>query len=493
MLAAATLILSVGACRSKVDKADAYEAAFDRQMNARAYPAALESIRYAIRLDENEPRRWLKLAKIQSMVNNASGAAVSYQRALDLEPSNIEALENLSILSVRAGQFDLAKEYIGPLLVLQPNDLAGLLTSGAVAMNDKRFADAEKIANSIIAQAPSLAEGYILRARILELSGHARDGIQLLEQRQAIDTDNNDLPRELLSMYRRVGDRDGIRRTALNLYKKFPDDVSYTLEAARAYHAMGRDDDARGLIAKVAQAHSGSASAMTAVAGLWRDIEPAPIAADKIAAMAANTPPHVRATLADLLTSMGESARAATLLAFIAPQPVTVGNIDIQTSYARALYAQHRINEVQDKIDALLAFDATNPGALLLRARLELARGDFMHAATDAGVVVSNDESNEEAALLLASIYAAQGNDVLAAKAFGEARNSFRDSANVVDAQTKWLIGRKRIPEATTMAAAFAHAHPRQFNAWRVYRDVCTAAQDSACLSEARRVIASFS
>jgi hypothetical protein len=116
-----------------------------------------------------------------------------------------------------------------------------------------------------------------------------------------------------------------------------------------------------------------------------------------------------------------------------------------------------------------------------------------MKAATDAGVVANDDSTNEEAALLLASIYAGQGNDVLAAKAFGEARDNFPNSVGVLDAQTKWLLSRKRSKEATDTAAAFAHAHSRQYDGWRIYRDVCTAAQNAACASEARQAIANLS
>jgi predicted Zn-dependent protease len=485
--------LALAACHSDLEKADGLEGLYDKEMSVKAYPAALKTISLAVRLDDNEPRRWLKLAKVQDLVNNSSAAAISYQRALDLEPTNIEALENLAILSVRAGQFGLAKEYIDPLLLLQPNDLAGLLASGAVAMNEKRFADAEKVANTIITQAPALAEGYILRARIIELSGRPRDAIALLEERQKADPANNDLPRELMGMYRRQGDRTGIRRMSITLHAKFPGDTKYALEAARAYHGAGRDDEARALLAELSGKHTGNVSVMNAVAGLWRDIEARPAAVDQIAALAARTPPHVRATLADMLTAMGEPARAATLLSFIADQPVTVGNIDIQGSYARALYALGRVGEVQTKVDDLIAFDRDNPGGLLLRARIELARGDFMKAATDAAIVATGDDTNEEAALLLTQIYAKQGNDVLAAKAFGEARGNFPNSPGILDVQTKWLLSRQRAKEATAMAAAYAHAHGRQYDGWRIYRDVCTAAQNPACAAEARQAIANLS
>jgi tetratricopeptide (TPR) repeat protein len=486
------LLLTLPACRSAVEKANALEATYDRQVNRRIYSGALASIQQAVKQDENEPRRWLKLAKVQDLMNRPAAAAVSYQRALDLQPYNIEALENLAVLSVRGGQFEQAKRYIDPLLVLQPNDLAGLLSAGAVAMNEKRFADAEKLADGIIAAAPDRQEGYVLRARVLELTKRPADAIKLLEERQTLDPDNRDLPQELMSMYRRMGSREGIRRTAIRLMAMFPNDPRYALESVRAYHGMNRDDQARGILGTVTNRYSASVPVMMAVAGLWRDIETPAVAAGRIAADAARSPPRVRAALADLLITMGEPARAVALLSPVAAAPVTVANIDMQTIYARALYALGRTDEVHRKVDALLGFDRANPVALLLRARFALARGDFQNAATDAAVVASDDDQNQEAAMLLATIYVAQGNALLAAKAFGEARSKFPDSARVMRAQTQWLLDAKRPDEAVDIASAYAHAHRQRVDGWQVYRDVCISARNAMCEAEARRAITNF-
>jgi len=158
-------LLALVACRSSMEKADAYEAQYDRLMTVRAYPAALFSIQKAIAEDDSTPRRYIKLAQLQMTMGQPAAAAMAYQSALDLEPDNIEALENMAILAVRGGQFDMAQRYIGPLLSLSPNDPAGLLASGAMALGQRRFADAGKLGDQIIAGMPDRPDGYILKAR----------------------------------------------------------------------------------------------------------------------------------------------------------------------------------------------------------------------------------------------------------------------------------------------------------------------------------------
>lgn len=487
------VLLLVPACKSGVETADAYEAAYDRQLGRGRYPDALRSIGKSVQNDENEPRRWLKLAHLHDLLNHPADAANAYQRALDLQPYNVEALENLAILNVRAGQYATAKRYIDPLLLLQPSDLAGLLASGALALHEKRFADAEKFAARIIANAPASEEGHILHARIFELTGRDAAAAKLLEERQALDPDSRDVATELLTVYRRMANRAGVRRIAIRLMALFPDDPRYALESVRAYHAMNRDGDAHRILAELTTRYAGNTSVMIAIAGLRLDIEPRATALDEIVATARQAPKQVRAALADFLTNLSEPARAVDLLAPIAAAPVDVGSIDLQAAYARALFALGRSAEVQRKVDAILAFDGINPTGLLLRARLAYARGDFQKAATDAGVVASDDDSNEEAALLVAQIYAAQGNRILASKAFADAHDGFPDSPTVVRAQTQWLLSQGRAKDATDIAASFAHARRGQSAAWLVYRDICAAAGNAKCLAEARAALAALS
>jgi tetratricopeptide (TPR) repeat protein len=143
MLAPAlALALGLASCHSSMEKADAWEGQYDRMMANQAYGAALMAIKKSISYDDTTARRYIKLAQLQMQAGMTAGAAASFQAALDLEPDNIEALENLSILAVRGGQFDAAQRYIDPLLALNPDDPAGLLASGMIALNQHRFKEA---------------------------------------------------------------------------------------------------------------------------------------------------------------------------------------------------------------------------------------------------------------------------------------------------------------------------------------------------------------
>jgi tetratricopeptide (TPR) repeat protein len=473
--------LLLAGCMSDADKAAAYEAQYDRLMALQAYPAALKSIQKAISYDESSSRRYIKLGEIQETMGNLVAAAGAFQQALDLEPDNIEALERLAILSIQGRQFDVAKRYIDPLLALSANDPAGLFASGAIALNQHRFQDAVGLADQVIAGIPDRPDGYILKARGLDGLGKTREAIDMLEKRAAVADDPKELLFQLMAFYRRLGDTRGIRATAIRMMPLYPNDPRYAIESARAYAAEGKQDKVSEIVDDLLRRFARNPDVLIAIGNFWHDTEPQDVARAKIVKLAAGSPPRVRSALADQLIDLGDPRDALDLLGSMAPAQVTSDNIDSQTHYARALLAAGQVAQAKAKVAAVLGFDRANPEALLVRAHLKLLAKDYRGALTDAQVVARDDETNEEAALLVARIYAAQGNQVLAASAFGTARQQFPNSTDALKAETDWLVSQNRGEEAAQRASSFFATHRRSGPAMQILHDVCRKTRAGAC------------
>lgn len=481
LVPALALALGLASCQSSLEKANAWEGQYDRMMANQAYGAAMMAIKKSISYDDTTARRYIKLAELQMQVGMPAAAAASFQSALDLEPDNIEALQNLSILAVRGGQFDAAQRYIEPLLALNPDDPAGLLASGAIALSQRHFKEASAMADRIIASLPDRADGYVLKARALDGMGQTQEAIAMLEKRAAIAENPKDILLQVLAFYRRIGDLRGIRATAIRMMPLFPDDPRYAIEAARAYAAQGQQDKVKRIIDDLLQRFHDNADIVIAIGNFWRDTQPIAVARAQIFRLATGAPPRVRSALADQLIDMGDPQDALKLLASLAPAQVTSHNIDAQTHYARALLATGQVAQAKAKVDAVLAFDSSNPEGLLVRSRLKLLTKDYRGAFTDAQLVANDDDNNEEAALLVAQIYAAQDNQVLAAGAFGTARQKFPDSTAVLGAEVDWLLDQKRDEEAAQRAVSFYRTHPRSGPARTIMSSVCKKTHAMAC------------
>jgi tetratricopeptide (TPR) repeat protein len=468
-------------CQSSKEKADRHEARYDRLFAAAAFPAARRTIQAAVDLDPDSARRWLKLARVRDRLNQPAAAAEAYQHALDLEPDNLEALQSLTILSVRARQYDLARRYLEPLLLLAPNDPAGLLAQGAIAVAERRFDEAERAAKALIELDPARADGYVLRARMLDANGRTREAAALMDQRSRLEPGNKDLLSQLLTLYRKLGDREGVRDTAIRLMPLEPRDPRYALEAARAYYARGQTDRAEEVVAGLRSRFAASGGVMTSVAALWRSVLPADEAATRIVRAGQQSPPSVKVALGRVLVSMARYDQAIALIRPLAVGEISTRTVDVHGLLARALATAGRIDDADAQIAQVLAFDEGQPEALIVRARRRLNQQRYRDALNDAQRVLSDDETNEEASLLVAQILAGQGSDLLAAGAFGNARQAFPDSVDILRAEIAWLRKQKRYDEAAQRAAGFLASHAGNAEAQQLRAELCRVSDDPSC------------
>lgn len=479
LLGVVAMAMLLAACGPNIGKADAYEQMADGMMAVGAFPAAAGAMDKSIKLDSNEPRRWLKLARAQRAANQPALAAISYQHTLDLDPTNIEALENMAILLVRAARYDEARTYVDPLMALSGDDIAGLLALGAIAMFRKDFAEADKYADRLIRVAPDGIGGYSLKAHVLEAQGRIREAAEIMAKQVALNPADQDLSLQLMELYRKAGNVRGVRDTSLILAKLLPDDPRYQLESARALYARGNTREAEAVAAKLQQRFRGNPDVIRAIARFWLGVLPRPAALDRVTAMTAALAGRSKAALAGVLIDQGQPAVAARLLAVVAAQPLDPGNSDEQAIYSQALLAMGRATEARAAAEKVLAYDGSNDVALVVRAKTSLASGKPADALTDAQLAVSSDQSNEQAALLVPRIYLALGNKVLAEKAWGDAQSRLPDSLEVHRQRTAWLVGEGRKDDAIQIAASFARAHGGNAGAWRIYAGLCADAGDT--------------
>ncbi len=478
----------LAACGPNIGKADSYEQLADNLVTAQAYPAAAQAMQKSIKNDSNEPRRWLKLGRIQRQMSQNALAAQSYQHALDLDPANIEGLENMAILEVRGGQYKEARTYVDPLLSLAPEDVAGLLAMGAIKMYQGDYREANRYADQLIRVDPAGIGGYSLKAHVLEAQGRPGAAATVLAQQVALNPTNPDLALQVMDLYRKSGNRQGIRDTAMILSKLVPDDPRYKLEAARAFHAKGQDGEANAVIAQLQQQYRGNPDVIEAIAQYWFTALPRDAAFAKVADMIRKLAGRSQAALGDLLIDEGRAADAVRLLEPDTKGDVDQSNVEVRAAYARALFAVGRAAQARQAAEDALAFDGVNDEALVVHAGTSFAKRDYDGALTDAQLAVSSNPRNEDAALLIPQIYTAKKNPLMAEMAYGNAQNDNPNSIAIFQARTAWLVRQKRAADAIAIAGTFTHAHPGNADAWRIYHQLCVDAGDKCAVKTAAQL-----
>jgi tetratricopeptide (TPR) repeat protein len=480
---ALTLAGALPGCGRNVTKALKLEAQADNYIAAGDTVRAADTLDKAVSYDGNDAGRWVKLGRLRRDLGQPAQAAAAFQEGFDLDPTNIEAMQNLVVLYVAGRQFEDAKRIADQLLSLSPNDIAGVLGTGAIAYYEQRYADAMRIADEMIQLAPDSKEGYVLKAHVLEKTGRAAEGARILEERMKTLPDDADMAEQLLGLYRSIGDVQGVRSIAVRLATLKPNDPRYQLESLRAYQARGDTANRERVTAYILGRYKNNPSVLGATADFWIAALPQDEATRRIAEVAAASNGMTKAALAGRLIRIGRLDRASRLLVPVAGQPVSGTTVDLHAMFSALLMAQGKVTDARKEAEKVLGFDSGNDVALLTRARAHVAAKEYDKALTDAQSIVADDE-NEAAALLIADIYAKQGNDLLAASAFADAQSGSPRSIGVARARTAWLLGRQRAFEAAQVAGLFA----RQVNttaAWSLYADTCRAAKDPLCLAQA--------
>lgn len=478
------LALALPGCTRGPAKASQLEAQADILAAAGNNVGAAQLLMKAMRYDSNDPGRWVKLGRARRDIGQPGLAVEAFQQAFDLDPTNVEAMQNLAVLYVAGHRYDAAKRIVDPLLTLNPEDPAGLLASGAIAYYEERYDEAIRIADHLSALTPNSREGPLLKAHVLEKTGKAAEGARLLEDELKRLPDDPQLATQLLELYQSIGSVEGVRRTALILARVKPDDPRYQLESLRAYQAQGDTESRERVSAALVQRYPNNPQVLGALADFWAKALPRDDAARRIEAAANVAGTVTKATLVGRLTALGAFAAAERVLGPVASQPVTTATIDLHAQYAALLLAEGKVDAARQAAQTALDFDSANEVALLTRARAAMAQRQYDKALADAQLIVSNDPGADAASLLIAQAYAAKGDDALAAAAFGDAQSRSPNNVALARARANWLISKGRAAEAAQIAGLFARTTNRD-EAWALYADTCRAAKDPLCLAQA--------
>jgi len=93
----------------------------------------------------DRPAFWFNLGVLRAQSNNLDGATVAYERALELNPNDLDALNNLGLLHYRRGQYDQARTIFQKLVGLNPSSTQAKLNLAAACLKlgDRKEAAAQ--------------------------------------------------------------------------------------------------------------------------------------------------------------------------------------------------------------------------------------------------------------------------------------------------------------------------------------------------------------
>jgi tetratricopeptide (TPR) repeat protein len=187
---------------------------------------------------------------------DATAAAGSWQRAIEIDPENVNALANLGLANMHLGKLDNAREELEKAVKMAPS-AANYSTLANAMMLQGKYSDAVQTTLKALALNPNDYRAWGNLAGAYQWGGN-RDKAQktyekaigLAEAERLKTPDDSILLVALGGYYASIGNADRSLPLIRKAVARSPDDPFVAYRAGEAYEVLGQRDNAIPLIAR---------------------------------------------------------------------------------------------------------------------------------------------------------------------------------------------------------------------------------------------------
>ena len=370
----AVLLLGVGGCSSSEQRAQSYYTHGQELLAKGQLDKAALEFRNALNLKADMVPAIYALADIAERKGDFQSAVSSYRSVAEHDPKNVEARVHLGRILVAGGQLDVASKYADEAYALAPKEADVLSLKGTVALKLGDPTKAVEFAQEALKVAPGTLEALMVLAAERMKAGDPKAALVYLDQGATGENDRN-LALQLfrLTAFQALKDDNGVEGVFKKLSQYYPGDIGVRDGLVNWYLSKGRKDDAEAALRDFAVANPKNSQAELAVVDFLR-------------------------------REKGNEAAKAELQARIDKGGDTFA---FEGALAQLAFAEGKYSDASDLLDKLIAktSDANNKNAArILLARMMAAQKDWAGAGKLVGTVLAGDAQNVDALMVRASI-----------------------------------------------------------------------------------------
>lgn len=476
------LALLVAGCAGSDAEADRQAALAEALLTQGNLFEAGQAITKAIAERGDDPRLHLLDARIKIGRARYSEAYEAYQTVLALEPDNAEALVAVAVMARSLGDRARGKEAAARALALDPLQLDVLMSLGMQALSDKKYDEAMAIAEKIIAGHPSQESGYVLKARVLALSGRNEEGLALLRDTVQRLGNSVAVSTALLESARADGDVPTMREQYGLLEREKPDSVSLALDEVNLLYKVGDRDGARSAAGDVMSRFGQDPGAMTRLVELWTEHDPSPLGEQELATLRAGDALAAKLAVGRFLLDRGRLDDAAALAAG-SPDPRAI-------ALASRVAVRRGEPAGATTARAILARDTTNCDALAASAEWDITRRRTEAAVRSAQVLAAQCKDRIDGFVLQARAYDAEDRPAAVERVFRDGLATHPTDPELTRRFMEWLFSKGRGDVAVGIASKLTKVAPTRNSSWRLYAAACQRAGRPSCAARAAEGLA---
>lgn len=409
---ALALSFSLSACNSPEEKAAAYLKNGNALFEQGQYDKARVEYKNALRITPAaaEPRYKLGLVdEMQGDLRNAfNNFTMAEQQDARFHPAKLKIAQYL----LGAEQYDETEKRVNAVLAESPNDAEAHAIRAALLIRRKDYDAAEKEGQLALSKDPANITAFSALTGVYAAKQDYEKAIATINE--GITKNPKNLAMLLLRtmLYDRMGDMAKLAESYRAIFKMKPEEIRFRANLAARLAKAEKTDDAETVLREGVAELPNNWDMKQMLVKFLNDQRGMESAEKEIKSIMASSPnkdePYF--WLADLYATHNAMDKAADLL----EQIVSRKQLEQPGLNARTRLAQINISrgnkELAEKlIGAVLAKDASNKAALMIRARMSFEKGAYENVVSDLRTVLRETPNNAEALQILAETYLMQG------------------------------------------------------------------------------------
>ncbi len=228
-------VFALTACSGPEARRDEFYKSSLELFEQQRYPEAKVQARNVLKVDKKFPKGYVLLGKINYELKLWRDSLNNFSRALEMEPTNLDALLGQARIYLLVGDLDRAGEQADKVLANSATNAEGQLVKAAVIARKGDRDQAMQMVETLIEMHPNHEEAYAFLSLMAFQGGDLDQSIAYLEKGLFRTPTSDGLNKQLGSMYARAGRFDDAEKIYLKLISLNPDDFDLQRMLIRFY------------------------------------------------------------------------------------------------------------------------------------------------------------------------------------------------------------------------------------------------------------------
>lgn len=403
------LAMMLVACGSKENRRDGFYANGLKFEEAGRYSEARVEGRNVIKLDPNHVGAHLLLARCALKEQNWREAFGNFQRAVELEPGNAEALLGVGRLYLLSGDTDKAEAHANQLLAMDAESVDGLLLRAGAMLRSKRFDEARWQLDAVFAKDPGNEDALLALSVIHSEQGRNSDALAVITEGLGKKPDSRPLHFRAASLAADMEDYVTAEKHLLKLKELDPANRGVQILLASLYERMGQEGRVEGILRELlADEPASEEGRLRLVDYLMRSKK----TEDALAAIQEAEPtPKLRLASAGVLMVMGKAEESeAALVALAADKDAGPTGIEARLRVSEIKLRRGDRDGALAEVDEVLRVNPTDARAHAARGRIFMLQDRFEEALAELRIALHDSPDDMAVVVLMARAQFALGN-----------------------------------------------------------------------------------